>query len=84
MKNVPTFNTLNRRHEAMNPSTQPLPHYPRLAALPLPHIESFNAIFNHGIGRPGLLEYAVDDMGKYVIFDKTGQVGSANKLECKS
>lgn len=83
---IPTFHTLKRQKESQEPSSQSA-HYPKLASLPLPHIESFNAIFNHGVGNPGLMEYAVNELGRVVVFDKSGgsiASGAAKKIECKA
>ncbi|KAJ3289897.1 hypothetical protein HK104_007149 [Borealophlyctis nickersoniae] len=74
-----TFKPIARQYEGRFPSrTQP--HNPKLAKLSAPHVESFNSLFTYG-GGSGLLEKAVNDIGKRVIFDgKPGDV-SQNKLE---
>jgi DNA-directed RNA polymerase I subunit RPA2 len=76
------FRTLERQKEALEPSKKG-PHHPRLAALGAPHVESFNSIFDLK-GGPGILERAVQDIGKVVVFDQwdpeDGSFG--NKIEC--
>ncbi len=72
-----TFRTLERQEEAISPSNGG-PHNPRLAALSAPHVESFNTIFELG-GGPGILERAIQDIGKVTVFDSNES--SPNKLE---
>jgi hypothetical protein len=66
-----SFKTLTRQAQSHSPS-QKGPHHERLAALPLPHIESFNNLFEN----KQLLSLAIADIGKRVIHDNSG-----NKLE---
>ncbi|KAJ3090585.1 hypothetical protein HK102_003291 [Quaeritorhiza haematococci] len=83
-KDHTTFHTIRRHYEAINPSTFH-PHYPKLAAVSAPHVESFNSIFSYGSLGRGLLDQAVDDIGKKVIFDtKPGErvdPKTSNRLE---
>lgn len=74
-----SFNTLKLQDQAINPSSSD-PHYPKLAALSAPHVESFNSIFdfNHG-----LLEKGIQEIGKITVFDGTQDSTAPNKLECK-
>ena len=76
------FRTLERQKESLEPSKKGT-HYPRLSALSAPHVESFNSIFDLK-GGPGILERAVQDIGKVVVFDQLdandGSFG--NKIEC--
>ena len=74
-----TFRTVERQEEAISPSKGG-PHNPRLSALSAPHVESFNTIFELA-GGPGILERAIQDIGKVTVFDGTD--GSPNKLEGK-
>jgi DNA-directed RNA polymerase I subunit RPA2 len=62
-----SFRTLERQEEAINPSKE-LPHYPDLAAISEPHLESFNSIFQFGSGI-GLLDQAVLSIPKLTVFD---------------
>jgi predicted anti-sigma-YlaC factor YlaD len=70
-KDHTSFKTLTRTSLSHSPS-QKAPHYERLAALPLPHIESFNNMFEN----KNLIALAIADIGKRVIHDLSG-----NKLE---
>lgn len=76
-----TFKTLEREEAFRNPakkgSTVPI-----LNEFVIPHLESFNALFDDsglaagdGDGR-GLLSLGLDDIGERVVFDGNGQVGS--------
>jgi DNA-directed RNA polymerase I subunit RPA2 len=75
-----TFSTLERerqfRYPSRNGSTVPI-----LNEFVLPHIESFNALFDDsglpkgdGNGK-GLLSLAINDIGERVVFDGTGEIG---------
>ena len=66
------FDTLARQSQAHAPSSSG-PHHDRLAALPLPHIDSFNNLFENA----NLLAEAIRDIGKRVIHDSLAE----NKLE---
>ncbi|KND03173.1 DNA-directed RNA polymerase I core subunit RPA135 [Spizellomyces punctatus DAOM BR117] len=81
-RDTSTFRTLDRQKESILPS-KTRPHYPRLAKLSAPHVESFNSLFAYGGVGAGLLETAVGDIGRRVVFDgKTGGgLGGRNKLE---
>ena len=61
-----TFRTVERQEEAISPSKGG-PHNPRLSALSAPHVESFNTIFELA-GGPGILERAIQDIGKVTSF----------------
>jgi DNA-directed RNA polymerase I subunit RPA2 len=74
-----SFKTLQLQEQAINPSSSD-PHYPKLAALSAPHVESFNSIFDLS---PGLLEKGIQDIGKITVFDGTQESTAPNKLECK-
>ncbi|KAI8819166.1 uncharacterized protein EV422DRAFT_588918 [Fimicolochytrium jonesii] len=75
-----TFHTLDRQQAAVYPS-KTRPQYPELAKLSAPHVESFNSLFAHGTASSGLLDRAVQDIGKRVVFDgKPGESGR-NKIE---
>lgn len=76
-----TFNTLERERKFRFPdktgSTVPI-----LNEFVLPHIESFNALFDDsglpkgdGNGK-GLLSLALKDIGERVVFDGTGERGN--------
>lgn len=86
-----TFRTLERDNESISPSKKASP-YPRLQALSAPHLDGFNSIFQYKLpndptNTSSLLEWAVQDIGKKVIFDNTLAVsedpslGMGNKLE---
>ena len=84
---VSTFDTVSREAAAINPAL-PNAEYPKLAALSAPHIESFNSIFQPLGGTVlsggGLLDKAIEDIPKKIIFDKRGASGTlGNKIECK-
>ncbi|KAJ3155037.1 hypothetical protein HDU89_007227 [Geranomyces variabilis] len=75
-----TFLTLDRQNDAINPS-KARSHYPELAKLSAPHVESFNSLFVYGGASSGLLDRAVLDIGKRTVFDgRTGE-SNRNKLE---
>lgn len=76
-----TFNTLEREEGFRNP-TKKGSTVPILNEFVLPHLESFNALFDDsglpagdGDGR-GLLSLGLEDIGERVVFDGNGQVGS--------
>lgn len=76
-----TFKTLEREEAFRNP-TKSGSTVPILNEFVIPHIESFNALFDDsgldtgdGDGR-GLLSLGLDDIGERVVFDGNGQVGS--------
>ncbi|KAI8893711.1 hypothetical protein BC833DRAFT_624620 [Globomyces pollinis-pini] len=75
------FRTLERTKEALSPSSKSH-HYPALAAISGPHIESFNAMFNNGAA-PGLLDLAVLDIPHVHVFDgqKGDPLDNRNKVE---
>lgn len=81
-KNEPTFKTLTRQRQSILPGNQP--HYPLLTKIPLPHIESFNSIFEHGQNQPGLIDLAMKHIGKTVVFDGPQSSLARNKLTSKS
>ena len=61
-----TFKTLERQKDALDPPAKP--SYPELQKIALPHIQSFNSLFPSK-GRVGLLETAIADIPKCVVFD---------------
>ena len=76
-----TFNTLERennfKHPPKNAAVVPI-----LNEFVTPHLESFNALFDDsglplgdGDGR-GLLHLGLEDIGKRVVFDGKGDIGS--------
>ena len=76
-----TFNTLERERKFKNPPEKEAV-VPILNEFVTPHIESFNALFDDsglpagdGDGR-GLLRMAIEDIGKRVVFDGRGDIGS--------
>lgn len=68
-----SYGTLKREHNFRHPSTSQ-PHFPEAHELIKPHIESFNALFDHD----GLLEQGIQDLDEKVIFD--GQATEARPL----
>jgi DNA-directed RNA polymerase I subunit RPA2 len=60
------FKTLERQTESIHPSSKST-HYPKLQQVSLPHVESFNSIFDLQGG--ALLDRAVQDIGKITVFD---------------
>ena len=64
------FKTIERQKTSISPS-QSSPHFPELAKLALPHINSFNNIFST------LLPKAVSLLKPATVFDSNG-----NKIEC--
>ncbi|OJA08010.1 hypothetical protein AZE42_01099 [Rhizopogon vesiculosus] len=77
----PTFNTLQREESFKNPSKLGAT-YPILNEFVIPHIESFNALFDDsglpkgdGDGR-GLLSLGLKDIGERVVFDGNGEIGT--------
>ncbi|KAJ3010105.1 hypothetical protein HKX48_007581 [Thoreauomyces humboldtii] len=75
-----TFHTLDRQHHAILPS-KTRPQYPELAKLSAPHVESFNSLFTFGGSSTGLLDKAVTDIGRRVVFDGRPGDKGRNKLE---
>lgn len=76
-----TFGTLEREQNFKAPPRD-ASVVPILNKFVTPHLESFNALFDDsglpagdGDGR-GLLHLALDDIGKRVVFDGKGEVGS--------
>jgi DNA-directed RNA polymerase I subunit RPA2 len=63
-----TFNTVERERIFRNPSNEKF-GTPSLQEVVAPHIEAFNSISEFGEGRPGLLDYAVQDIGSVSVFD---------------
>ncbi|KAH7909455.1 hypothetical protein BJ138DRAFT_1010789 [Hygrophoropsis aurantiaca] len=77
----PTFDTLKREENFRNPSKTGSA-YPILNEFVIPHLESFNALFDDsglpkgdGDGR-GLLSLGIKDIGERVVFDGNGQIGT--------
>lgn len=73
----PTFNTLERENAFRNPPKDGSV-YNVLNEFVIPHIESFNALFDDsglplgdGDGR-GLISLAIKDIGERVVFDGNG------------
>ncbi|KAI9139918.1 hypothetical protein BKA69DRAFT_1030032 [Paraphysoderma sedebokerense] len=75
-----TFQTLIREYNSINPPEDGS-SAPSLHKLIAPHLESFNAITEFGDGS-GLLDAAVNDLGRRVIFDGKGNAngGRGTKL----
>lgn len=78
-----SYHTLAREGQFRNPSIKGS-DIPILNEFVAPHIESFNALFDDsglpqgdGDGR-GLLSLAIEDIGKRVVFDGKGQVGTSS------
>ena len=78
-----TFGTLEREKHFKSPPKD-ASVVPILNEFVTPHIESFNALFDDsglpngdGDGR-GLLHLGLDDIGKRVVFDGKGDVGSGS------
>ncbi|KAI0832821.1 beta and beta-prime subunits of DNA dependent RNA-polymerase [Trametes gibbosa] len=76
-----TFNTLERERNFKSPPEK-ASAVPILNEFVTPHIESFNALFDDsglpagdGNGR-GLLHMGLEDIGKRVVFDGRGDIGS--------
>ncbi|EIE90484.1 hypothetical protein RO3G_15195 [Rhizopus delemar RA 99-880] len=63
-----TFNTVERERIFRNPSNERF-GTPSLQEVVAPHIEAFNSISEFGEGQPGLLDYAVRDIGSVSVFD---------------
>lgn len=61
------FDTLKQQRQALAPSTSG-PHHERLAALPLPHIDSFNNLFDN----KSLIASAIADIPRKRIHDAMG------------
>ncbi len=74
-----SFKTLDRQNQALNPSSTG-PHYPHLANISAPHVESFNSIFD---GSASILEKAIQEIGMITVFDAKQEETSPNKIECK-
>jgi hypothetical protein len=72
---------LERQDESKNPPEAP--NYPKLEAIPKPHIDSFNSLFSYG-NTLGLLDLAVSNIPKVVVFDgkKELELSKRNKIEC--
>lgn len=91
-----TFNTLERENNFKNPPEKESV-VPILNEFVTPHLESFNALFDDsglpagdGDGR-GLLHLGIEEIGKRVVFDGRGDIGSesgqrgwGNRLTSKS
>lgn len=79
-----TFRTLERERLNRHPTTTG-PDHPALDELVKPHIESFNALIEDSTGTgKGLLQLAVEDIGKRVVFDGKREDGTyGNKLSCE-
>ncbi|KAF8528844.1 hypothetical protein BU17DRAFT_37683 [Hysterangium stoloniferum] len=78
-----SFHTLARENQFRNPSATGA-DVPILNEFVIPHIESFNALFDDS-GLPygdgdgtGLLNLAITDIGSQAVFDGKGQVGSSS------
>ena len=76
-----TFNTLQREKNFKNPPKDAAV-VPILNEFVTPHIESFNALFDDsglpagdGDGK-GLFHLGLEDIGKRVVFDGKGDIGS--------
>ncbi|KAI8076707.1 uncharacterized protein B0P05DRAFT_545553 [Gilbertella persicaria] len=63
------FNTVERENLFRNPSDEKF-GTPSLQEVVAPHIDAFNSISEFGSeGQPGLLDYAVKDIGSFSVFD---------------
>ncbi|KAG1279017.1 hypothetical protein G6F66_011958 [Rhizopus arrhizus] len=63
-----TLNNVEKEHIFRNPSNERF-GTPSLQEVVAPHIEAFNSISEFGEGQPGLLDYAVRDIGSVSVFD---------------
>ncbi|KAI8978122.1 hypothetical protein BDB01DRAFT_800873 [Pilobolus umbonatus] len=73
-----SFNTLERENMFRNPSDTKF-GTPSLQEVVAPHIEAFNSLTEFGPGQPGLLDYALKDLGSFAVFDQPDP-HSSNKL----
>ncbi|KAL6307197.1 beta and beta-prime subunits of DNA dependent RNA-polymerase [Sparassis latifolia] len=81
-----TFHTLTREKQFKNPPKKGSV-VPILNEFVIPHLESFNALFDDS-GLPvgdgdgqGLLSLAIKDIGERVVFDGKGEIGSESGLK---
>lgn len=77
---IAKFNTLERERIFKNPSDKSF-QTPALQEMVAPHIEAFNALTEFGVGKKGLIDLALQDIGSKVVFDQRGS-GLGNKLSC--
>ncbi|KAF8638614.1 hypothetical protein AX17_002155 [Amanita inopinata Kibby_2008] len=84
-RKAPTFNTLAREEAFRNPPRDGA-SYKILNEFVVPHIESFNALFDDsglptgdGDGR-GLISLGLEDIGERVVFDGNGPDGWGNRM----
>ncbi|KAJ1552835.1 hypothetical protein HK096_010250 [Nowakowskiella sp. JEL0078] len=92
-RDTSSFETIKFLRQSRVPSKKPQPHYPRLAKIANPHVDSFNSIFVAKILNPnnnaaasdgsGLLDLAIAEIGKKYVFDGSSDIPVAerNKLE---
>ncbi|KAF7727777.1 DNA-directed RNA polymerase I subunit rpa2 [Apophysomyces ossiformis] len=70
-----TFNTLERERMFREPSNEKF-GVPVLQEIIAPHIDAFNSITEFGSSEEGLLDYALQDIGSFSVFDNS-QAGSS-------
>jgi hypothetical protein len=75
-----SFHTLELQDQAIHPSKSKV-HYQELSKISLPHLESFNSLFQFD-SDGGLLDLAISNIPKMIVFDgiKGEAINDQNKL----